>query len=346
MLEAAPWILEYFSSLHQGNGLAVRAWTALLRTGPQTLVKRCDECAQEDRVDGVDQKAFRILAETARRQMSRFGRHLCASCAGRIGAARRKVTMNDSAHEASRKARPSWQSKATPEELLAWKAKSQASRKARPRTRQPSWQSKTDPEKLQIVWEKARKKRNATNEAKTPEQRSQGARNQWATMSDEVKKARAEKIGAASKARWAAYTAEDRSALVKRIVKGLPRSGVSDAFRQVLVVHGLYAGFASEVAISGFIVDECNQQLRIIIEFFGDYYHCNPRRYKDPNFYNSTIHMTAEARWAYDRKRLSVFRLIGYRTLVVWEDEWRTDPEMVLAKVRDFIDQAKMRNNP
>ncbi|NBR01193.1 MAG: hypothetical protein EBT97_12260 [Actinobacteria bacterium] len=91
------------------------------------------------------------------------------------------------------------------------------------------------------------------------------------------------------------------------------------------------------MAVSGFVADEVNVSDKIIIEFYGDYYHCNPRIYTDPNTYNTTLHMTAKDKWAYDRRRLAAFYKAGYRVRIVWESDWRKNPEAVLEGVRVFL---------
>ena len=96
-------------------------------------------------------------------------------------------------------------------------------------------------------------------------------------------------------------------------------------------------GFQSEVAVSGFIVDECNVQRKFIIEFYGDYYHCNPRMFTDPDKVNTTLRMTASEKWKYDRRRLACFLALGYKVLIVWESDWRSNPQKVLARVRGFM---------
>jgi len=105
---------------------------------------------------------------------------------------------------------------------------------------------------------------------------------------------------------------------------------------------GLYAGFVSERVITGFTVDESNEALKVVLEFYGDYYHCNPRvpKFSDPCFYNRTTHMTAAQKWEYDRRRLAGIRKAGYRTLIVWESDWRKAPEEVLHRVREFLTRA------
>jgi very-short-patch-repair endonuclease len=156
-------------------------------------------------------------------------------------------------------------------------------------------------------------------------------------MTPEVKAARAAKIGAFSKKLWASLTGEQRTSKILKMVKNLPRSAISDAFRGALQDAGLYTGFQSELGISGFVVDEVHTEKKLIVEFYGDYFHCNPRKYTDPDWFNPTLKMTAGQKWQYDRRRLACFLRLGYRVLVVWESDWAANPQGVLAKVRLFL---------
>jgi len=88
-------------------------------------------------------------------------------------------------------------------------------------------------------------------------------------------------------------------------------------------------------------VDECNEARKLILEFHGDYYHCNPRKFTDPNWMNPTLKMTAGQKWKYDRRRMACFLNLGFRVLVVWESDWKTNPQQVLAQVRAFLGSTR-----
>lgn len=54
--------------------------------------------------------------------------------------------------------------------------------------------------------------------------------------------------------------------------------------------------FISHYQISKMQVDECNPELKIVIEYNGDYWHCNPRIWKSDD-YNKSIKMFAGEKW-------------------------------------------------
>jgi very-short-patch-repair endonuclease len=99
-------------------------------------------------------------------------------------------------------------------------------------------------------------------------------------------------------------------------------------------------GFKQHEQISSMEVDECNLELKIVIEFNGDMYHCNPRKWK-PTDYNKVIKMTASEKWEKDRNRYYILKSLGYITFVVWEDDWALKREEVKEKIVKFINKRK-----
>jgi len=99
-------------------------------------------------------------------------------------------------------------------------------------------------------------------------------------------------------------------------------------------------GFKQHEQILNMEVDECNLNLKIIIEFNGDMYHCNPRKWK-PNDYNKVIKMTASEKWGKDRNRYYKLKSLGYITFVVWEEDWGLNREKTKEKILKFINKRK-----
>lgn len=72
-------------------------------------------------------------------------------------------------------------------------------------------------------------------------------------------------------------------------------------------------------------VDMLNAKTRLAIEYFGDYWHCNPKRY-EPTFYNKSLSMTAEEKQKKDCLRLHSILLYSKhvdRIVVVWEYSYK-----------------------
>jgi len=82
----------------------------------------------------------------------------------------------------------------------------------------------------------------------------------------------------------------------------------------------------------GFRPDFLNETRKIIVEFNGDYWHCNPATWGADD-YNKAIKMLAKDKWVYDEGRYKVFRSFGYKVIVIWESEWLTSSDECITKV-------------
>lgn len=80
-----------------------------------------------------------------------------------------------------------------------------------------------------------------------------------------------------------------------------------------------------------------------IIEFYGDFWHCNPKlfepddeikRFRDGDY----VKLTAQDIWLEDKKRIENIENMGYTVLVVWENDFRDDYEAIIEKCLEFLD--------
>lgn len=71
-----------------------------------------------------------------------------------------------------------------------------------------------------------------------------------------------------------------------------------------------------------------------IIEYYGDYWHGNPNRYAETDKIRKKKVLDV---WAHDAKKVADLKDSGYKVLIVWEQEYVTDPENTIKKCKDFI---------
>ena len=83
--------------------------------------------------------------------------------------------------------------------------------------------------------------------------------------------------------------------------------------------------------------DFCVKEKKKIIEFNGDYWHCNPRLYS-PDFFNRNKQMTAQQIWDFDNKKEELARAKGYDYLVIWESEYKLNPDVTINKCKNFLE--------
>jgi very-short-patch-repair endonuclease len=69
-----------------------------------------------------------------------------------------------------------------------------------------------------------------------------------------------------------------------------------------------------------------------IIEFYGDYWHANPRIFNS----NDIIHhgLTAKQIWHNDIKREDILKNNGFRIFTVWQDEWKNNRKNIIRIIR------------
>ncbi len=89
-----------------------------------------------------------------------------------------------------------------------------------------------------------------------------------------------------------------------------------------------------ECFIDRFIVDGLYKNN--VIEFYGDYFHCNPVLYEG-NFYNPYVKLFASDKWIEDKKRIDIIRECGYNVYIVWENDWVSDRESVIRELKNVI---------
>lgn len=89
-----------------------------------------------------------------------------------------------------------------------------------------------------------------------------------------------------------------------------------------------------KVTKTGYAYDFCYGNK--LIEFNGDYWHCNPKKY-DKNFVNKTTKMTAQETWDKDKNKRLIAEKFGYKVYYVWEMDYKKDPSNELIKCVKFL---------
>jgi len=75
-----------------------------------------------------------------------------------------------------------------------------------------------------------------------------------------------------------------------------------------------------------------------IIEYNGDYWHCNPLLYDD-HYYNKRTHKTAKETWDSDLRKYKFAQEQGYEILIIWESEYKKDKQGTIEKCINFLTQ-------
>lgn len=179
-----------------------------------------------------------------------------------------------------------------------------------------------------------------------PENLSNGVKKQWESFRSnpikykeicDAKSKRMEKV-------WENYSDAQKDFIVKSLcgANNCRRSKLSEEFKQHLINNNLYEGFESEQVFHGFVPDEINHELKFIVEVFGDVYHCNPRRYKNPDVFVNIIQRTVGDQWKRDEMKIAAYKKNGYDVLIIWESDIRKHLTETIERVKVEIEKRKM----
>ena len=141
---------------------------------------------------------------------------------------------------------------------------------------------------------------------------------------------------------WDSLTPEERNAHVRKTLfrdwtHG--RSGAGDRFIKRLIAEGIPV--EAEQDVLGFVVDGLVRDRNVIVEFYGDIYHCRPDKFPDPDFFCRWLNRTVQQQWARDRKRLGVFYKHGFRVVIVWESDWKVNPNKEIQRIHDALLESR-----
>lgn len=75
-----------------------------------------------------------------------------------------------------------------------------------------------------------------------------------------------------------------------------------------------------------------------IIEFYGDYWHCNPRESRFiPEYYHPYLRMTAYEKWEFDKNRIERLKNAGYEVMIIWEMDYNKDKKTTIKECKKFL---------
>ena len=91
------------------------------------------------------------------------------------------------------------------------------------------------------------------------------------------------------------------------------------------------------------ICDVYIPSLNLIIEYFGDYWHCNPKKYES-DFFNKKKGKFAWELWDYDKKKIDLIKSYGYNLEVVWEGDLKLNNKLIEIIIENYV--TKLTSTP
>lgn len=75
--------------------------------------------------------------------------------------------------------------------------------------------------------------------------------------------------------------------------------------------------------------------LNLIIEYNGDYWHCNPIKYPK-NYYNRKKSMFAWEIWDYDKSKVDLIKSYNYNLEVIWETDFKSNKDIIKNLIKKY----------
>jgi hypothetical protein len=129
-------------------------------------------------------------------------------------------------------------------------------------------------------------------------------------------------------------------------IKSLNSSGLKSGFSKIsqelfaeisLVCPFILYGMNEKILTAdenSYMIDCIHQDNKKIIEFYGDYWHANPKKFTEQH----RIHKrSAKEVWERDNIKINDLRNLGYDVLVIWESEYKSNREATIKKCIQFL---------
>ena len=96
-----------------------------------------------------------------------------------------------------------------------------------------------------------------------------------------------------------------------------------------------------------YYVDYYDKTFNIVIEFYGDFYHFNPIKYKaDETYPILSTNMKVQDRWDFDNKRITLIQnILNCNVIIVWESTYRTNKKNTIQLLIDMINNKEKLND-
>ena len=119
---------------------------------------------------------------------------------------------------------------------------------------------------------------------------------------------------------------------------GYNRSKAEDELIKTLTENNINC--TPNFLLNGKIFDIYIPEYNLLIEYNGDYWHCNPKKY-DSTYFNEKKSKTAKELWEYDTNKLHLATKHGYTCEVIWESDYKKDKNIILNILKKYDNKFK-----
>jgi G:T-mismatch repair DNA endonuclease (very short patch repair protein) len=119
---------------------------------------------------------------------------------------------------------------------------------------------------------------------------------------------------------------------------GKIKSGITSKKEKEIIKELKEMGYESinSYCVDSKICDVFIPSLNLIIEYFGDYWHCNPKKYNG-DYFNQKKGMFAWELWDYDKDKLDLIRSNGYNLEVIWEGDLKNNNKLIKNIITKYV---------
>lgn len=150
-----------------------------------------------------------------------------------------------------------------------------------------------------------------------------------------------------SKKYWANKTQEEKLKILDKFIKAgykhsrrASKTSIENKVAEML--DELNVKYDRNVFIKQYNVDFLISG-NIILECFGDYWHCNPKFYS-PEYFNKSIKMSAKDKWKKDADRKErIQKEGGYDFYIFWGHDIKNDSEKIKSELKSIVERDNLK---
>lgn len=117
------------------------------------------------------------------------------------------------------------------------------------------------------------------------------------------------------------------------LLKSYNRSKAEDEL--ILILENKNILVEPNYLLEGKIFDLYIPKFNLLVEYNGDYWHCNPKKYES-NYLNTKKNKTAKELWEYDANKLYLAKKNGYNCEVIWETDYKKNKNIILDLIEKY----------
>ena len=136
----------------------------------------------------------------------------------------------------------------------------------------------------------------------------------------------------------AEYREKMRNKFLERI-KTNPLKHKSRSKNEIIIYNKIKKKFKDakhSFVVKPYICDIFIPDLNLIIEYNGDYWHCNPNKY-DQDYYHKIKKKTAKEIWERDNIKIDLIKRNGYTLEVLWEYDYNQNPKLINQIIKKYV---------